>query len=70
MFPVLSNPASIASALAWSAAALFLSACGSYGPIAVDPDRNFAGLSAIIDDLPDGGTLDVFLVHGMRPMRM
>jgi hypothetical protein len=52
--------------LACSAAVLFLTACGSSGPIAVDPDRNFAGLGAIVNDLPDGGTLDVFLVHGMR----
>jgi hypothetical protein len=61
-----SGAASIARALACSAAALFLTACGSSGPIAVDPDRNFAGLGAIVNDLPDGGTLDIFLVHGMR----
>jgi hypothetical protein len=43
-----------------------LSACASHGPIGVDPDRNFSGVKDVIANLPDGGTLDVFLVHGMR----
>jgi len=43
-----------------------LGACASYGPVAVDPDRSFSGLREIVDDLPEGGTVDIFLVHGMR----
>lgn len=43
-----------------------LGACASYGPVGVDPDRSFSGLREIVGDLPDGGTVDVFLVHGMR----
>jgi hypothetical protein len=41
--------------------------CHSFGSMGIDPkDRNFAGLQAILQDLPPGGTLDIFLVHGMR----
>jgi len=46
--------------------ATLMTACVSFGPIGVDPDRAFSGLRDIIDDLPTNGTLDVFLVHGMR----
>lgn len=43
-----------------------LTGCASSGPLGVDPDREFAGLSAIVKDVPDGGSVDIFLVHGMR----
>jgi hypothetical protein len=55
------------TALTASAMSALLGACHSFGPVGVDPpDRSFAGLDAIVRDLPEGGTLDVFLVHGMR----
>jgi hypothetical protein len=44
--------------------ATLLTGCTSSGPLGVDPDRGFAGLSAILKDLPEGGSVDVFLVHG------
>ena len=40
--------------------------CATSGSPAIDPDRHFAGLRDILDDLPDDGTLEVFLAHGMR----
>jgi hypothetical protein len=46
--------------------AALLTGCASSGPLGVDPDRGFAGLSAIVKDVPDGGSVDIFLVHGMR----
>lgn len=46
-----------------------LSACASYGPVGVDPDRSFSGLRDIVANLPDDGVLDIFLVHGMRADR-
>src|SRR5271168_4657735 len=46
--------------------ATLLTGCASSGPLGVDPDRGFAGLSAIVKDVPDGGSVDIFLVHGMR----
>jgi hypothetical protein len=45
---------------------LVCSGCIERGPLAVDPDRHFAGLRDILDDLPPNGTLNVVLVHGMR----
>jgi hypothetical protein len=32
----------------------------------VDPDRNYAGLRDVLNDLPDDGMLEIFLAHGMR----
>jgi hypothetical protein len=49
-----------------SLTATLLTGCASSGRLAVDPDRAFAGLSAILKDVPDGGSVDIFLVHGMR----
>jgi hypothetical protein len=46
--------------------AIALSGCASSGPLGVDPDRGFAGLKEIVSGLPDGGSVDIFLVHGMR----
>ncbi len=46
--------------------AALLTGCVSSGRLGVDPDRGFAGLSAIVKDVPDGGSVNVFLVHGMR----
>jgi hypothetical protein len=40
--------------------------CATSGPPVIDPDREFAGLRDILNDLPEGGTLEVFLAHGMR----
>ena len=40
--------------------------CATSGPPVIDPDRRFAGLRDILDNLPDDGTLEVFLAHGMR----
>ena len=40
--------------------------CTSFGPVGVDPDRDFDGLNKLIAEVADGGTLDIFLVHGMR----
>jgi hypothetical protein len=51
---------------ALSMVGVLLGACASYGPVGVDPDRSFSGLREIVNDLPDGGTVDIFLVHGMR----
>jgi hypothetical protein len=41
-----------------------LGACASYGPVGVDPDRSFSGLRKIINDIADGGTVD--LIRGSR----
>jgi len=46
--------------------AIALGGCASSGPLAVDPDRGFAGLKEIVSNVPDGGSVDIFLVHGMR----
>lgn len=43
-----------------------LSGCTSFGSIGVDPDRGFSGLRDIVANVDDGGTVDIFLVHGMR----
>jgi hypothetical protein len=40
--------------------------CATSGPAVIDPDRDFAGLRDILANLPDDGTLEVFLAHGMR----
>jgi hypothetical protein len=40
--------------------------CTSFGPVGVDPDRDFDGLGKLVAEVADGGTLDIFLVHGMR----
>jgi hypothetical protein len=40
--------------------------CATSGPPVIDPAREFAGLRNILYDLPDDGTLEVFLAHGMR----
>ncbi len=55
--------------LIWAALGLgacLLGSCVSLGPVAVDPDRDFSGLKDVLNDVPEGGTLDVFLFHGMR----
>lgn len=47
--------------LAASVVAVALFGCRSFGPVGVDsPNRSFAGLNAIVQDLPEGGTLDIF----------
>src|SRR6267142_6973192 len=49
------------------ALAMLLGGCHSLGPVGIDPpNRSFDGLSAVAGALPDDGTLDIFLVHGMR----
>jgi hypothetical protein len=52
-------------ALAAGIAALLLAGCAARGPVAVDPDRDFGGLRDLVKALPEHGTLDVVLVHGM-----
>jgi hypothetical protein len=43
-----------------------LSGCTSPGPLAVDPEREFGGIRDVVNSVPDGGNVDIFLVHGMR----
>jgi hypothetical protein len=45
---------------------LALAACVSTGPIAVENRKPFPGLANSLADLPAGGALHVFLIHGMR----
>jgi hypothetical protein len=45
---------------------LILLLAGCAGNPAASPDRHFSGLRDIVTALPPGGTLDLFLVHGMR----
>lgn len=60
------RPCALAAVIGLLTATL-LSGCHSSGPIGIDPpDRSFAGLDAILNSLPADGTLDIFLVHGMR----
>jgi hypothetical protein len=57
-YPILVLASMLATAL--------LSGCAARGPLAVDPDRRFAGLRGIVSDMPPDGTLNILLVHGMR----
>lgn len=45
---------------------LVCSGCQTIGKPVVDPERPFAGLRDVLNDLPDDGTLEIFLAHGMR----
>jgi hypothetical protein len=45
---------------------LVLAACVSTGPVAIENHQPFPGLANALADLPAGGTLHVFLIHGMR----
>jgi hypothetical protein len=56
----------IASGRFRALAGLMLLLAGCAGNPAANPDRHFSGLRDIVTSLPPGGTLDLFLVHGMR----
>ena len=43
-----------------------MSGCWSSGPVGVDPDRSFSGIRDILSDVPEGGIVDIFMIHGMR----
>jgi hypothetical protein len=61
------HPARAPTLIASAVLAICLCAgCAVSGPPVIDPDRDFAGLRDILDNLPDDGTLEVFLAHGMR----
>ncbi len=60
-----SNPShSVALSIVTALIVLLISGCASTP--AANPDRHFYRLRDIVAALPPGGTLDVFLVHGMR----
>jgi len=60
------RPLSASACIATVLAVVANAGCAIVGSPVVDPDRNYAGLRDVLNDLPDDGTLEIFLAHGMR----